>query len=308
MTTLWVTGASGIVGSRLVKDAAQSGHYDRICAFAHGDVTTPPFTAPGVEWTSLDIGDGAAVTAAAQAAPPDIIINPAAMTNVDACETRRDDAKRANADGPRHLAMVSRQHGAHLLHVSTDYVFPGDDEHPGPYAEDAAPRAINYYGQTKLEGEEAITEVCGDDSPATIVRTALVYGLGARTNFVTWIAREIGAGKRVKIVRDQFNTPTVADDLAAALLWLAAQQRTGIYHVAGPDRLGRHDWALAIVRHFGLDEQLIDWVTTPDLGQPAPRPLQSGLSTNRLLAEPMAPRPRGIAQGLAEIDWMGTSS
>ena len=310
MRTLWVTGASGIVGSRLVKDAVLSGKYDHIEAFTHSPIATTPTDAPNVHWSSLDISDAAAVEHAAAISRPEVIINPAAMTNVDSCEARQAEAKRANADGPRNLAMVSRALGAHLLHVSTDYVFPGDAAHPGPYREDATPQPINYYGQSKLEGEEAIIATAGGDTRYTIIRTALVYGLGTRTNFVTWLVREISAGKRVKIVRDQFNTPTVADDLASTLLWLAEQGRTGMYHVAGPDRLGRHDWALAIVRHFELDESLIDWVTTPELAQPAPRPLESGLDCARLLTEISfgAPRPRGVAQGLAEIDWLGTQS
>ncbi len=139
------------------------------------------------------------------------------------------------------------------------------------------------------------------------MRTALVYGLGPRTNFVSWLIGELRAGRRVKIVRDQWNTPTIADDLAATVLWLATNQRRGTYHVAGPDRVVRHEWALAIARHFDLDESLIDWVTTQELGQPAPRPLQSGLICGRLAADSSAdgaPRPRGIKQGLTEIDWL----
>jgi dTDP-4-dehydrorhamnose reductase len=207
-------------------------------------------------------------------------------------------------DGPRWLAEVCRDHSARLLHVSTDYVFPGDDAQPGPYAEDATPRAISYYGQSKLDGERAIAAVCGDDTPYAIVRTALVYGVGRRANFVTWLAGELRAGRRVRIVRDQFNTPTIADDLAAVLLWLATHEGTGIYHAAGSDLVGRHEWALAIANHFGLDTSLIDWVTSAELAQPAPRPLRSGLTCARLLAEPDAPRLRGIVRGLSEIDWL----
>src|SRR5262249_14187163 len=115
-------------------------------------------------------------------------------------------------------------------------------------------------------------------------------------------------GLRVRIVRDQFNTPTLADDLAGLLLWLAAHQVTGVYHGAGPDLVGRHEWALAIVERFGLDANLIDWVTTAELNQPAPRPRESGLVCERLGADQTergAPAMRGILAGLREIDWMG---
>lgn len=309
MTTLWITGAGGVVGGKLVEQALLGGRYGRIRALSHApapDLADLAARHPAVEWATLDLGDREAVREQARLAPPDVVVNPAAMTGVDACETRRDEAHRANAEAPRWLAEVCRARGVHLLHVSTDYVFPGDDAQPGPYAEDAPPRAISYYGQSKLDGERAIAEVCGDDSPYTIVRTALVYGLGRRANFVTWLAGELRVGRRVRIVRDQFNTPTIADDLAAVLLWLAENQRMGVYHAAGPDLVGRHEWTLAIAHHFALDTDLIDWVTSAELAQPARRPLRSGLTCARLLAEPDAPRLRGVARGLAEIDWLAS--
>ena len=357
MTTLWITGAGGVVGGKLVERALVGGRYDRLRALSHSPAPDLAARYPGVEWATLDLGDREAVREQARLSPPDVVAHPAAMTNVDACETHRDEAHRANADAPRWLAEVCRDRGAHLLHVSTDYVFPGDDAQPGPYAEDASPRPISYYGQSKLDGERAIAEVCGDrgahllhvstdyifpgddaqpgpyaedapprpisyygqskldgeraiaevcgsGTPYTILRTALVYGLGRRANFVTWLAGELRAGRRLRIVRDQYNTPTIADDLAAVLLWLAEQQRTGIYHAAGPDLVGRHEWALAIARHFALDTSLIDWVTSAELAQPARRPLRSGLTCARLLAEQDAPRLRGVARGLTEIDWL----
>ena len=308
MTTLWITGAGGVVGGKLVEQALAGGRYDRLRALSHSPAPDLAARYPAVERATLDLGDREAVREQARLAPPDVVVNPAAMTGVDACETRRDDAHRANAEAPRWLAEVCRDRDAHLLHVSTDYVFPGDDAQPGPYAEDAPPRPISYYGQSKLDGERAIAEVCGSGTPYTIVRTALVYGLGRRANFVTWLAGELRAGRRVRIVRDQYNTPTIADDLAAVLLWLAEQQRTGIYHAAGPDLVGRHEWALAIARHFALDTSLIDWVTSAELAQPARRPLRSGLTCARLLAEQDAPRLRGVARGLTEIDWLATWS
>ena len=308
MTTLWITGAGGVVGGKLVEQALAGGRYDRLRALSHSPAPDLAARYPAVERATLDLGDREAVREQARLAPPDVVVNPAAMTGVDACETRRDDAHRANAEAPRWLAEVCGDRGAHLLHVSTDYIFPGDDAQPGPYAEDAPPRAISYYGQSKLDGERAIAEVCGSGTPYTIVRTALVYGLGRRANFVTWLAGELRAGRRLRIVRDQYNTPTIADDLAAVLLWLAEQQRTGIYHAAGPDLVGRHEWALAIARHFALDTSLIDWVTSAELAQPARRPLRSGLTCARLLAEQDAPRLRGVARGLTEIDWLATWS
>jgi dTDP-4-dehydrorhamnose reductase len=315
MRTLWITGAGGVLGDKLVRAALARDAYDRVHALGH--TPTPPahlndLSAGSFTWAALDIGDRAAVQAAAHDAPPDVIVNPGAMTNVDACESHREAAWRANADGPRWLAEVARDRRARLLHVSTDYVFPGDEAQPGPYGEDDATRAINYYGESKLGGERAIAEVCGVETPYLMARTALVYGLvpGGRANFVTWLAGELRAGRRVRIVRDQFNTPTLADDLAEVLLWLAEHRATGIYHTAGPDLVGRHEWALAIAEQFSLDASLIDWVTTAELAQPAPRPRFSGLRCDRLAADVAsapdgAPTLRGVSAGLCDIPWLG---
>ncbi len=193
--------------------------------------------------------------------------------------------------------------GARLIHVSTDYVFPGDDAQPGPYLEDAQVRPVNYYGWTKLEGERAIKETGEGRVSWLVVRTALVYGHipGGRTNFVKWLVSELRAGRRVNIVSDQVNTPTVADDLAAVLLHLAQGGSEGFVHVAGPDLLTRYEWATVIASSYGLDERLIDVTSTAALNQPAQRPLRSGLRSLR--ADEWDDTPlRGVRDGLGALD------
>lgn len=281
--TLAIVGAGGVLGAKLVEQALTEGDA-RIYAFTHGATPAiPAAQSDRVVWQALDIADHAAVADALSAAHPSVVINSAAMTNVDACETRRDEALAANASGPRHLAEVCVRLGARLVHVSTDYVFPGDEQQPGPYVEDAPVRPVNYYGWTKLQGERAIAETCDGRIPWLVARTALVYGYvpGGRTNFITWLAGELRAGRRVKIVHDQINTPTLADDLANALLHLARRDSQGIIHVAGPDLVTRDAWARTIAAYYALDEGLIDVLSTAELKQPAQRPLRSGLRTSR---------------------------
>ena len=299
---LAIVGAGGVLGAKLVeRTLAESDAH--IYAFTHGTIPAIPAAHSNrIVWQQLDIADGAAVAQAIQAAKPSIVINSAAMTNVDTCETRREEALAANGAGPRHLAEACVRLGASLLHVSTDYVFPGDDQQPGPYLEDAQARPINHYGWTKLQGEQAIAEVCGGRIPWLVARTALVYGYvpGGRTNFITWLAGELRAGRRVKIVHDQVNTPTLADDLAAALLHLARRNSQGIIHVAGPDLVSRDDWARAIAAYYALDDSLIDVLSTAQLKQPAQRPLRSGLRTNRT-ADLEGITLRGIEAGLKAL-------
>ncbi|HEV7126921.1 MAG TPA: NAD(P)-dependent oxidoreductase, partial [Ktedonobacterales bacterium] len=251
-STLAIMGAGGVLGAKLVEQALPRMD-GTIYAYTHGATPAiPAATSSRVVWAQLDIADAAAVVEALNRARPTTVINAAAMTNVDACEDQRDVALAANGAGPRHLAQACVRLSARLIHVSTDYVFPGDDAHPGPYLEDAPVRPVNYYGATKLAGEQAIQAVCGDQIPWLIARTALVYGHlpGGRTNFVRWLVGKLQAGDRVAIVNDQFNTPTLADDLATALLALVPRGTRGVIHLAGPDLLSREQWARAVAAHF----------------------------------------------------------
>src|SRR5258708_17977350 len=145
MGELAVIGAGGVLGVTLVEQVLAGG-VDRIHAFTHGPVpAVSAATSERVLWRTLDIADAAAVWAALSAARPAVVINAAAMTNVDHCESHQEQAYAANAAGPRHIAEACVRLGAAMLQISTDYVFAGDDEHPGPYAEDAAVAPINAY-------------------------------------------------------------------------------------------------------------------------------------------------------------------
>jgi dTDP-4-dehydrorhamnose reductase len=300
---LAVVGAGGVLGAKVVEQALA--HTDMsICAFTHGSTPSIPAAAsPRTTWQSFDLADAEAIRAGLAAANPDVVVNTAAMTNVDACEQYRDEALAANATGPRYLAEACVGIGARLIHVSTDYVFAGDEAQPGPYQEDAAPRPTNYYGWTKLEGERAIEAAGGGRTSYLIVRSALVYGHipNGRTNFVTWLVGELKAGRRVKVVDDQMNTPTVADDLALALLHVADSGSEGLMHIAGPDRLSRYEWAKIIAAEFRLDGELIDVTSTAQLHQPARRPLRSGLSSLRMDEWSSVPF-RGVREGMRALD------
>lgn len=304
MPRLAVLGAGGVLGAKLVEQAL-SRTDEQIYAFIHRPVRAiPASTSSRVTWEQLDIGKPSLVAQALTEVRPDIVVNCAAMTNVDACELRRDEAFAANAAGPRYLIESCLKLGARFIQVSTDYVFPGDSAQPGPYFEDAPVRPVNHYGWTKLEGERAIQEIGERRVPWLIVRTALVYGHipGGRTNFVKWLCGELRAGRRVKIVDDQINTPTLADDLATALLHLALVDSEGIIHIAGPDILTRYEWATIIASSYGLDEGLIDVTSTAELSQPARRPLQGGIRSLRI-GEWQGTPIRGVREGLSALDF-----
>ena len=189
-----------------------------------------------------------------------------------------------NADGPAALAAATPV-ATPFVYFSTEYVFDGGATGPasrGPYTEDSPTHAISVYGRSKLLGEQLVLAARPD---ALIIRTTVVYGADpARKNFLYYLQRELSVGNTVRIVTDQISTPTASDDLARATLLLLKQRATGIFHICGPDLLSRHDFAVRAARLLNLDERLIEPITTASLNQPAPRPLNAGLRTDKLRA------------------------
>jgi dTDP-4-dehydrorhamnose reductase len=223
----------------------------------------------------LPIEDAAAVGAAVQAHAPEWIVHAAAMTDVDGCERDPARAHAINAVGSANLAAAAARQGARMLLVSTDYVFDG---RKGDYHETDAPRPLNAYGRSKLEGERlaqaALPSVC-------IARTSVVFS-PTRNNFVLWVRRSLAEGKPVKAVHDQWVTPTAADDLARQVLALVEAGASGIYHTAGAERLSRLEMAQRIAAHFGLDPAPLQRVSMDDLPWTAQRPRDSSLSTVKI--------------------------
>jgi dTDP-4-dehydrorhamnose reductase len=229
-------------------------------------------------------------------AEPDVIINCAAMTNVDACETERELAWKINVGGIENIIEASRRTDATVVHVSSDYVFDGKN---GPYTEEDRPEPLSYYGKTKLAGENALLS---SGIKFFIARTMVLYGFatGVKANFVLWLIQSLESGTAVHIVDDQFGNPTLADDLAYGLIRGVELGKTGIFNIAGRDIVSRFEFAQKIARGFGLDEALITPVKTAQLRQPAHRPLKSGLITLKAEVE-LGIHPSTIEQGIAVV-------
>jgi len=252
-------------------------------------------TEPRVHVYSLDVLDRNALKEPLLSILPDIVINTAAMTNVDACETDRGQAWAVNVTLVEHLARVCRVIDARLIHFSTDYVFDGTK---GPYVETDVPRPISYYGKSKLAGEN----VClGAGIPATIIRTNVVYGGESTTpDFVKWLLTAIEKGGTATVVNDQFSNPTLVDDLVLATLRIITKNRTGIYHVGGADYISRFEFALRIADVFKVVDPKIEPITTESLKQAAKRPLRGGLVTLKAEAD-LGLKFAGVGSGLVTV-------
>ncbi len=277
MAQRWlVTGATGQLGSELVRalTAARTGGAD-------------PAVVLGVGHGELDIGDPGAVDAAIAAHRPDVVVNTAAYTAVDAAETDEVAAARVNAAGPAHLAAACAEHGAALLQLSTDYVFGGDADRPYETTDTPAPRTA--YGRTKLAGERAVTQLLPGRS--WILRTAWVYGAGG-SNFVRAMVRAERSREYVDVVADQTGSPTWTGDLAAAIRAMVEQAPpAGIYHCTGTGATTWCGLAKAVFTELGADPARVRPISSAQLDRPAPRPAYAVLSNRSWRSAGLPPMP-----------------
>lgn len=266
-----ITGANGLLGQQLVRCMGNRPEYD---VLATGRDNLPRFSGGSCGYMQLDISDVDAVQQMFVDFAPDVVINCAAMTQVDDCEDNREVCWNVNALAVETLAKFCLLRGARLIQVSTDFVFDGVG---GPYRETARPNPISYYGRSKLAGENHARQT-GLNKWA-IVRTVLVYGSAenlGRSNFVLWVRDNLMAGKKISVVTDQWRTPTYAPDLANGIESIVRYGKSGVFHISGRDYLTVYDFAVRIARVLKLDESLIHPTDGSKFQQKAKRPAKSG--------------------------------
>jgi dTDP-4-dehydrorhamnose reductase len=277
-----VVGAAGQVGRSLVAQ------FDR-----RGDVVIATFNSrpPGPEAkvvVPLNKTDPEQVRTVLGQHRPDVVVDTGALHNVDYCETHPDEAFAVNRDGTRALAEGARTVGARFVFVSTDFVFDGQKS--GPYVESDPPAPVSVYAQSKLEGEVATMRAA---STNIVARPSVIYSWlatgsrqasssGKGMNFGTWAVEEVAHGRPIRIIQDQLASPTLAEDLAGALVALVGQEAGGVFHAAGATATNRYDFTSRLVKGVGLDPSLVQPVRTSDLNQKARRPLNSSLSSDKL--------------------------
>jgi dTDP-4-dehydrorhamnose reductase len=217
----------------------------------------------------LDVADASSVARAFAQHRPSLVVNPAAMTDVDGCERDPAAAHRANVEGPRALAVACRASGVRLVHVSTDFVFDGRKREP--YTIEDAPNPLSVYGRTKLDGEVAVRDVLPD---AVIARTSWVFGVGGK-NFASRLFEYAAKSKLLKGITDMRSVPTYAPDLAARLLVIASLGVAGTYHVTGSGDATWFDVARALLDAARRTDVELLPTTVAELGLSAPRPAYS---------------------------------
>ena len=263
MKNILITGVYGQLGEACIKHLKL--HFNIISAGRHT-------SDDGVQ---MDITDAATTEKVVAEIRPDLILNLAAMTNVDGCETNPKMAEAINVCGVKNLC---KNFEGHFIQISTDYVFDGTD---GPYGEDDETNPISVYGKTKLVADEWLTE---NHPKSTILRANVVYGYTKRTkaSFVKWVVDSLTEVKPIRVVNDQWNNPTWTESIATVIKVLIEKEALGLYHYGDKEYMNRYEFAQLIAKVFDLDASLISPISTAELNQPAPRPLKSGLKTEKI--------------------------
>lgn len=290
-----ITGANGLLGQELVRLMSRTPSYDIL---ATSRQSAPLFEGGSCGYLSLDIRDDKAVSATFQDFSPDVVINCAAMTQVDACETDRDACWQVNVNAVENLAHACNRAGAYLVQVSTDFIFDGLS---GPYKEKDRPNPLSYYGRSKLAGENSARKA-GLDQWA-IARTVLVFGAGehlTRSNFVLWVIDSLSRGESISVVTDQFRSPTYAPDLADGIERLIRFRKSGVYHLSGRETLSVYDIAITTADVFGLNKNLIKRTDGSRFTQTALRPPRTGFLILKAETE-LGYKPRTFKDALADL-------
>ena len=274
MKKILITGVNGLLGQSLVrkfnKDFKIIG-----CDLGAFFVCQDEYT---IEYFVLDLSNRNDVLKFFSSYQPDIIINAAAYTNVDGCESDRETCWNVNVKSIELMEEACRSFKPLFVHISTDYVFDGTS---GSYRETDEPKALGYYGLTKLSSEKV---VCNSNQEYIIARTMVLYGTGEniRPNFATWVVEQLRSEKEISVVDDQIGNPTFVDDLSEGIYRLIDLEEYGIFHICGNEVCNRYEFALKIARIFGLDSTLIKKILTKDLDQKAPRPMNSTFIMDKL--------------------------
>jgi len=268
---LLIIGGSGLVGSTLLQYA--SPNYS-----IHFTYNTNKITFDNINSTQINLlGNQKMIIDLIKEVQPDIVVNTAAHSSVDLCETDHSIADKLHVDITQDITQVCKDIDSKLVYISTDAVFQG--ELHKKYTELDQPNPINYYGKTKLQAEQ----ITLNTSPKNVVlRTAVIYGWHKKSRFTNWIIQTLKENHIVDPFIDQYNTPTLVDDLVKSLLNIFEKNISGIFHATGKSCLNRYEFALVLANTFGLDKKLIKSVTSKEKKQGAPRAISTCLDSRKL--------------------------
>lgn len=270
-----ITGSNGLLGQKIVRQLVKN-KVDFL-ATSKGENRNP--NCPDTNYHPMDITDPKDTLKVFEAFNPDSVINTAAMTNVDACELDEVNCRKINVSAVENLYAVSKSFNTHLVHLSTDFVFDGEN---GPYLEEDKRNPLSIYAKSKADSEDVL--INGDYKNWAILRTIIVFGKGenlSRSNIVLWAKSALQDGSALSIVNDQFRAPTWADDLAWACIQSAQINAKGIFHVSGPETFSIFELVMRVAKFYGYSTDRITEVSSSTLNQKAKRPPKTGFNIEK---------------------------
>jgi len=277
--SILVTGSNGLLGQKIVNQLKHRADIELI-ATSKGENRriVQDFT-----YVSMDITSKEEVEEVMQKYKPQVVINTAAMTNVDSCEDDRDNCWKINVTAVDYLLEESIKHQSHFVQLSTDFVFDGAN---GPYKETDAPNPLSYYAKSKLASEELVVK--SGYTNTAIARTIIVFGTGdnlSRGNLVLWAKGALEKQSPINVVDDQFRAPTLADDLAKGCILIAEKNATGIFHLSGPETMSILEIVKRIGKYYSLSTDCVTPIKTSTLNQTAARPPKTGFVIDKARRE-----------------------
>jgi dTDP-4-dehydrorhamnose reductase len=288
-----ITGSNGLLGQHLIPLFVQDEKYE-VIATGRGSNRLPQHQQQGYVYEATNLRNASSVQQLLEKYQPDAIIHAAAMTQVDDCERNKDACWDTNVAATRYLVQAAEKLNAFFLFLSTDFVFDGLE---GPYREEDPVNPLSYYGASKVAAERMVRN---SRLPWSIVRTVLVYGIAAdaqRSNIITWVKNNLQQGKKLKVVTDQWRTPTLVQDLALGCKLVVDKKATGIYHISGSDMLTPYEMAVQTAQFFNLDTRLLEQVDARTFTQPARRPAKTGFVIDKAVSE-LGYKPHSFTEGL----------
>ncbi len=280
MPKILITGANGFLGEHLIQLLKHVKHWE-IIATARGENKLK--NKEGYRFLSLDICDKNKVGQVIKEEKPNYVIHAAAMTQVDQCEINKNQCWETNVEGTRYLLEATKEIEAFFIFISTDFIFDGKE---GPYKEEAVPHPVNFYGESKWSAEKLLQEA---SIPSVILRTVLVYGSSDdknRSNIVRWLKSSLKEKKAIKVVDDQWRTPTLVQDLAEGCRLVMVKKEEGkslapVYNISGKELLTPYQMALKVADFYDLDKRLITRADATTFQQKAQRPAKTGFVLDR---------------------------
>ena len=290
-----ITGSNGLLGQKLLHKLREDDSVELVATSIGVNRVTEK---EGYKYVSLDITNENAVKKVMISENPQVIINTAAMTNVDVCEDQQEKCDDLNVNAVKYLSEISVEINAHLIHISTDFIFDGKN---GPYLENDIPNPISYYGLSKLKSETVLLE---SECKWTVLRTILVFGVAeylSKENIVLWAKAALEKGNPLNIIDDQLRSPTLAEDLADACILSFKKKKFGVYNVSGKDIMSIYEMVERIAKHYNYSTDNLNRISSVTLNQKAERPPKTGFILDKSVRE-LGYNPHSFEESLEIID------